>query len=114
MSSGLRTATLLVVKPTGTAKEVHKMAVTMFIRHRVADFGTWHRVYQEVEPMQKSGGVIAESVYQATSDPNDVTVTHDFDTERQAERFAASPDLKTAMERAGVIEQPTIWITARS
>ena len=90
------------------------MAVTMFIRHRVAEFNDWHRVYKDVEPMQKAGGVLAEAVYQASNDPNDVTVTHDFAEETEARSFAASQDLKAAMERAGVIEQPVIWITART
>ena len=90
------------------------MAVTMFIRHRVAEFDTWHQVYKDVAPMQQAGGVLAESVYQATNDPNDVTVSHEFASESEARSFAASQDLKAAMERAGVIEQPTIWITARA
>lgn len=90
------------------------MAVTMFIRHRVAEFDNWHRVYKDVAPMQHAGGVLAESVYQATNDPNDVTVSHEFADESVARSFAASQDLKSAMERAGVIEQPTIWITARA
>jgi hypothetical protein len=90
------------------------MAVTMFIRHRVAEFGTWHQVYTDVAPMQRAGGVLAEAVYQATDDPNDVTVTHDFAAESAAQAFAASPDLKAAMERAGVVQAPTIWITSRA
>ena len=90
------------------------MAVTMFIRHRVADFNSWHRVYEDVESMQKAGGVIAEAVYQATNDPNEVTVTHDFAGEAEARSFAESEDLTAAMERAGVIEQPTVWITTRA
>jgi quinol monooxygenase YgiN len=87
------------------------MSVTMFIRHRVADFDTWHRVYREVAPMQRAGGVVSEAVYQTASDPNDVTVTHDFADEAAARAFSGSQDLKAAMERAGVVEQPTIWIT---
>jgi hypothetical protein len=90
------------------------MAVTMFIRHKVAEFDTWHQVYTDVAPMQGAGGVLAQAVYQATGDPNDVTVTHDFAAEADARSFASSPDLKAAMERAGVIEAPTIWITSRA
>jgi len=70
-------------------------------------------VYRAVEPMQRKGGVVAEAIYQAIGDPNDVTVTHDFETADRAAAFAASADLRVAMERAGVVEQPTVWITTR-
>jgi len=90
------------------------MATTMFIRHRVSDFGLWRQVYQEVAPMQRAGGVIAEAVYQGEGDPNDVTVTHEFASPEAAQEFMESTDLKAAMDRAGVLGAPTIWITERT
>ena len=85
------------------------MALTI-IRHRVRDYAAWRKVYDEVGPMQKAGGVTEESVYQAKDNPNDVVVLHKFNTMAEAEKFVASPDLKAAMQRAGVEGAPQIQI----
>jgi hypothetical protein len=87
---------------------------TMFIRHQVADYAAWRRVYDGLEPVQKAGGVTAEDVYQAVGDPNDVTVTHDFATIEAAQAFAGSAELRAAMHDAGVVGAPTVWFTERS
>jgi hypothetical protein len=47
----------------------------------------------------------------AADNPNDVTVTHDFDSLDKAKAFVESADLKEAMAAAGVKGQPTIWFT---
>ena len=38
---------------------------------------------------QKTHGVIHESVYQSTDNPNDITVIHDFNNIAEAKAFAA-------------------------
>ena len=55
-----------------------------------------------------------QAVYTSIDNPNDVTVTHDFSSADKARAFASSPDLKTAMERAGVKGAPQIWFTTRT
>lgn len=75
--------------------------VTMFIRHRVADYTTWRKAYDSVAPMQKRLGVTAEAVYQSVDDPHDITVTHDFATAQTVQAFAHSPELREAMGSAG-------------
>jgi hypothetical protein len=78
------------------------------IRHSVRDYATWRKVYDDVGPMQKAGGVTEESVYQAKDNPNDVLVLHKFNTMEEAERFFRGQDLKDAMQRAGVEGTPRI------
>ncbi|MGA8015209.1 MAG: cyclase [Candidatus Dormiibacterota bacterium] len=85
------------------------MATTVVL-HRVADYPRWRKVYDEFEPVQKTGGVIKESVYQSKDDPNNVLVLHTFSTMAQAESFLANPELKSAMERGGVEGHPRIEI----
>ena len=87
---------------------------TMFIRHQVSDYSAWRKVYDAFGPMQTAGGVLADVVYQAVDDPNDVTVSHDFATREAALAFAASPDLRQAMADAGVQGAPTVWLTQRA
>ena len=95
-----------------TASHVAQAAtVRMFIHHKVNDYTAWRKVYDGFGPTQKKLGVTAQAVYQSTDDPNDVTVTHDFKTVEAAKAFSASPELKEAMEKAGVAGEPTIWYT---
>ncbi len=83
----------------------------MFARHPVADFGRWLDGYNTTTQLRDAGGVKAHAVYQAADDPNDVTVTHDFETAEAAQAFVDNPDLKAVMQKSGVSGPPTIWIT---
>ena len=84
---------------------------TMFIRHTISDYKAWRKVYDEVAPtVQKAGGVTAQAVYQAADNPNDITVTHEFGSVEAAQAFVKSDELKKAMQRAGVVGAPTIWL----
>jgi ABC-type sugar transport system substrate-binding protein len=87
--------------------------VRLFVRHEVADYGVWKKAYDGFASAQKKAGVIYQAVYQSTDDPNDVTVIHDFHSLDKAKAFAASPDLKAAMEKSGVKGAPQIWYTTK-
>jgi len=87
--------------------------VRMFVRHEVADYGAWRKAYDAFAATQKKLGVVHESVYQSIDNPNDVTVIHDFHSAEQARTFAASPELKAAMEKSGVKGAPQIWYTTK-
>ena len=78
------------------------------VRHRVRDYAAWRKVYDEFASGQQAGGVTAQSVYQDADDPNDVLVLHHFPDRATAEAFMASPELRQAMERAGVEGEPRI------
>jgi hypothetical protein len=87
---------------------------TMFVRHTVKDYKTWRKAYDGFAPTQKAKGVTAEAVYQAADNPNDLTVTHEFATVGAAQAFVTSAELKKAMENAGVVGAPTVWITSKA
>lgn len=87
---------------------------TLFVRHQVADYAAWRRVYDGFTPTQKALGVEAEAVYQAVDNPNDITVTHDFATLEAAQAFAGSSEMRDAMHDAGVQGAPAIWFAERA
>ena len=87
---------------------------TLFVRHTVADYAAWRRVFDGFADTQKSLGVTDKAVYQAADNENDVTVTHDFATLESARAFAGSPELKAAMHDAGVTSAPTISFANRA
>jgi hypothetical protein len=84
---------------------------TLFVRHTVADFDTWKKVYDEADEMRRSMGVTSHGVYQLDGNPNDVTVYHEFDSMDAAKSFVESPRLREALQQAGVQGHPDIWIT---
>ena len=88
--------------------------VRVYVRHEVNDYATWRKAYNEFGATRRKLGVTNHSVYRTVDNGNDVTVTHDFKTIEQAKAFVASPDLKSAMEKAGVKGAPQIWFTARA
>jgi len=72
------------------------------VRHRVADFDAWKKVYDGFAPIQAERGVHAHQVLRSIENPNDVIVTHTFDSREAARAFFAMPELKEAMSQAGV------------
>ena len=87
---------------------------TLFVRHTVADYDGWRRIFDGFADTQNAMGVTAKAVYRGADDPNEITVTHDFATVEAARAFAGSPELKEAMHDAGVTSAPTLWFTTRT
>jgi len=72
------------------------------VRHRVADFDAWKKVYDDFAPIQAERGVQSHQVLRSIESPNEVIVTHTFDSPEVARAFFATPELKEAMSKAGV------------
>jgi len=87
---------------------------TLFVRHQAADYAVWRQAYDAFQPKARTLGVQADTVYRATDNPNEITVTHDFATLEAAQAFAGSPELQGAMHDAGVVGAPTIWFAQRA
>jgi len=73
-----------------------------FVLHRVADYDAWRRVYDSVGDVQRQGGVTDHAVYRAEGDSNNVLVMHQFGSSQEAHSFFESPELRQAMQDAGV------------
>ncbi len=87
---------------------------TLFVRHKVADYAAWRTGYDEFDVARRGMGVTSDGVYQLEGEPTDVTVYHEFATMEAAKAFAASPQLKEVMEKAGVQGHPDIWFTQKA
>lgn len=87
---------------------------TMFVRHNVTDFAKWKQVYDDFGPTQERWGVTSAAVFRAADDPNDITVTHEFASIEAAQAFAGSTELKAAMQNAGVIGAPAMWLASKA
>jgi len=81
---------------------------TMFVRHKVSNYETWRKAYDDFASVQKAKGVTGQAVYQATDDPNDITATHDFVSVAAAQEFVNGDELKMAMQGGGVVGAPLV------
>ena len=78
------------------------MNTIALVHHPVADFDAWKKMYDDFAPIQAEHGVQAHQVLRSIENPNDVIVTHTFDSPETARAFFAMPELKEAMSEAGV------------
>ena len=107
-------AGILTVGIIGVVGSAAAENVRLFVRHEVADYAAWRKVFDGFAATQKKFGVYSKAVYRSTDDPNDITVTDDFHSLEKAKAFSASAELKAAMEMAGVKGAPQIWYTTRA
>ena len=81
---------------------------SMLVQHQVKDFADWKKVYDSVADLRSSNGELSDKIYRDESDPNSLTIIFKWDSIANAQRYAQSPELKTAMEQAGVEGPPNI------
>jgi hypothetical protein len=86
------------------------MSATLIVRHTVADFAAWQKVYVEADSIRAKHGCTGERVLRSPSDPNDVLATHEFPSVGHAEAFADDPELRSAMQRGGLVGPPRVEI----
>ena len=82
---------------------------TMLIQHKVKDFAEWKKVFDSVASLRASNGELSSQVFRDASDPNSLTVVNKWNSLENAQRFAHSPELKAAMEKAGVAGPPSVY-----
>ena len=107
-------AGLMGIAAIAAAGAVRAEDARLFVRHEVADYGVWRKAFDAFAPTARKLGAVNGAVYRSADNANDVTVNHDFRSVEKAKAFAASPELKAAMEKAGVKGAPQIWITTKS
>jgi len=80
----------------------------VLIRHKVSDFSIWREAFDKFKDARKEGGEKSFQVLQHTEDSNNLYVMFEWDSVDNARKFLDSPQLKTAMQEAGVAEAPEI------
>ena len=83
--------------------------VSMLVKAKVKDFQAWKKVYDEAAGLRASFGGGADQVFQDTNDPHTYFAIIDWDSQENAQKYAQSPELKEAMEKAGVVGQPAVY-----
>jgi antibiotic biosynthesis monooxygenase (ABM) superfamily enzyme len=82
---------------------------SMLVQHKVKNFADWKKVYDSVAGMRASNGELSDQIYREAGDPNKLTLVFKWDSLANAQKWAQSPELKAAMEKAGVDGPPAIY-----
>ena len=80
----------------------------MLVRHRVADFPTWKRVFDSHAAAQRAAGLHVRHVLRGRGDPAEIVLLFKFEDGERAKGFVTSPDVPDAQAASGVVDRPEI------
>ena len=87
------------------------MAAKMIIRYKVADFKKWKTVFDSMGTARKQYGSTGDQVFVNHENPNEVLIVTEWGTKEQAAKYRQAPELKSAMDSAGIISTPETSFT---
>lgn len=80
----------------------------MLITNKVKNFPAWEKEFDNFYDFRKSHGELSYHLFRLDDDENVVVTLFRWDTFENAKAFVQSPELKDALEKAGVAEAPDI------
>jgi uncharacterized protein (DUF1330 family) len=81
----------------------------ILIRHKVEDYSKWKPVFDEHGATRKASGSKGGYLLRNIDDANEVVIFMEMDDLEKARQLVQSEDLRQAMERSGVADQPDIY-----
>jgi hypothetical protein len=84
----------------------------MTVNFKVKDFNAWRTSYSGHEKDRASAGITNGKVFRSADDPNDVLILQDVADVSKARTWLGSSEMKTVLEKSGVIGSPTIQFAA--
>lgn len=81
----------------------------MMIRHKVIDYKTWKKFYDEHLPARKKATLKEEYLFRNTEELNEVIILFQVKDLKKAKAFAESDDLHETMQKAGVMDLPDVY-----
>lgn len=80
----------------------------MLVRDSVQDYEAWKSVFDSAGDLRSRNGEQSYQILRQENDSNKLVALFEWDSLDNARKYAASPELKQAMERAGVTGKPEI------
>ena len=80
----------------------------LLIHHKVENFDTWKSAYDEHRSARNEAGLTEIHLLRNAADRNDVVILFQAEDLERARAFASSDDLRTAMQKAGVVGAPEL------
>jgi hypothetical protein len=81
----------------------------LLVRHKVADFAKWKPVYDAHLSTRQKAGLKEKYLFRNADAPNEVLLLFSVEDVDKAKAFAASDDLRQAMEKSGVSDKPDVY-----
>jgi hypothetical protein len=82
----------------------------MIVQHQVRDYAAWRPAYDAHEASRVGAGITNGRVYRKAEDPNVLVILLDVADVATARAWASGEDLKTVMQKAGVLGAPAIHL----
>ena len=82
------------------------------LHFKVKDFNAWQTSYNGNEKNRTSAGITNSKVFRSVADPNDVLLVQDVADVSKARTWLDSKEMKSMMEKSGVIGSPSIRFAA--
>ena len=74
------------------------------------DYARWKSAFDDFTAMRRAAGEKSYQICRIADDPNNIVIMNEWDNVDNLRKFMQSPELKEAMQRAGVSEQPEMHI----
>lgn len=84
----------------------------LLVRHKVADFAGWKRVFDSHAEAQRQSGLRLDKVLRNLDDPNEVVLWFEVTDLVKARGFVSSPEVPRAKVDSGVLDKPDIYFLA--
>lgn len=81
----------------------------LFVRHKVADFETWKKVFDSHAAAQEESGLILDRLLHADGDPPEVIMLFKVTDVDKANAFMNTPEAAEAKDVSGVIGEPDFF-----
>jgi hypothetical protein len=82
------------------------------LHFKVKDFNAWRTSYNGHEKNRVSAGITNGRVFRSADDENDVVILQDVADVAKARTWLGSDEMKTTMEKSGVLGSPSIRFAA--
>ena len=79
------------------------------IRHKIADYDNWKPVFEEHGASRRANGCSGHQLFRNINDPNELIILVEVDDLEKVRQFTQSEDLRDAMQRSGVSDQPDMY-----
>lgn len=80
----------------------------VIVHIKTKEYSAWKSGFDNTEEMRKAGGLTNTRILRSTDDPNELFIESDTSDVAKAKQFLTSPDVRSSMEKSGVIGQPEI------
>jgi heme-degrading monooxygenase HmoA len=80
----------------------------LLIRQKVRDYEQWKSVFDAYSAIRQVNGSRGGQLFRDASDPNELVMLLEWDVLERARQFAQSEEWREVMQRAGVLDHPTI------